>query len=272
MIPTIVHTFASMRNSLLIIVQLLVVSVAFSQEDTVAVPMKAKPVVTEDRAFDDRGILLTQEFTGGLILHSQGWGINLRRSKNKTYKRKRVVELDIVSMNHPKKVLSPGADNSYRSYVYGRTYQLLMSRVGYGRQNTLYERFDKGLEIRYLYIGGFSAAWAKPVYLQIGDSGQQFPTINSERYDPNEHSREEIYGSSSFLIGLNGIRVYPGLYGKAGVSFDYAKRDRGISTIECGVIVDGYFQVVEQMANTRNYQVFATLYVSLNFGTKWYKR
>jgi hypothetical protein len=176
-------------------------------------------------------------------------------------------------MNHPKKILTAGYDNSYRSYVYGRTYQLLMSRLGYGRQNILYERFDQGLEIRYLYIAGFSAAWAKPVYLQIAEtrSGSNIPDINPVRYDANEHSREEIYGSSSFLLGFNKLKIYPGLYGKVGVSFDYAKRPRGISTIEAGVIVDGYFQVVEQMAFARNYQVFATLYVSLNFGTKWYK-
>ena len=264
-----------MRGFLLITALLLSsFTIAFGQDDTLNVPVKAKQEVKEDRSFDDRGILLKQEFTGGLMLHSQGWGINLRRSKNKTFKRKRVIELDVVSMKHAKEIkVSNPYNDSYRSYVVGRTYTLLMSRLGYGRQNILYERFDQGLEIRYHYIGGFSAAWAKPVYLEIGDASQQFAPVNTERYDPNDpqHTVDNILGSSSFLVGLNKLKIYPGLYGKFGVSFDYAKRPRAINTIEAGVIVDGYFQVVEQMAHARNDQVFVTLYLSLNFGTKWYK-
>ncbi len=243
--------------------------------DTVAVPVKTVAEQLADRSFDDRGILLKQEFTGGIMLHSQGWGINLRRSKNKTFKRKRVIEMDIVSMTHAKEIkINSGVNESFQSYVYGRKFQVLITRLGYGRQNTIFERFDQGLEIRYHYIGGFSAAWAKPVYLEILDTSIPFGPVTSERYDPEnpKHRKDNILGASSFFKGFDKMEIHPGLYGKVGVSFDYSKKPRSVSTIEAGVIVDVYFRVIEQMAYTSNNQVFVNLYISLNFGTKWYKK
>ncbi|MFT4681654.1 MAG: hypothetical protein ACI9FU_000374 [Granulosicoccus sp.] len=288
MIPAIVHTFVTMRHVTLAITlflfasnQLLAQEVTAQQDsvaapkDTVAVPIKSVSDQLADRSFDDRGILLKQEFTGGIMLHSQGWGINLRRSKNKTYKRKRVIELDFVSMTHAKEVkINSGVNESFRSYVYGRQYQVLVTRFGYGRQNTLFERFDQGLEIRYHYIGGFSSAWAKPVYLEITDFSIPFSPVNTERYDPDnpKHRKDNILGASYFFKGFDKMEINPGLYGKVGVSFDYAKKQRSVSTIEAGVIVDVYFRVIEQMAFTSNNQVFVNLYISLNFGTKWYKK
>jgi hypothetical protein len=289
MIPSIVHTFVIMRYYIIAITLFLYcTNLALAQDesvksdslvvsqDTVAVPVKSVAEKLADRSFDDRGILLKQEFTGGIMLHSQGWGINLRRSKNKTFKRKRVIELDIVSVNHAKEIKIPSSVNeSYRSYVYGRTFQVLMTRLGYGRQNTLYERFDGGLEIRYLYIAGFSAAWAKPVYLEITNRSDPNGLVQTLRYNPEnpDHRKDNILGASSFIKGFDKMVIHPGLYGKFGISFDYAKKQRSINTIEAGVIVDAYFRIVEQMApaDTRNNQVFVNLYISLNFGTKWYK-
>ena len=102
----------SSRNILPLVTALLLIAfVAVGQEiDTIAVPRGSVAEKLADRSFKDaeKG-LLKQEFTAGIQLHSQGWGINIRRSKNKTYKRKRVIEGDIVTMTHPKeiKVVNP---------------------------------------------------------------------------------------------------------------------------------------------------------------------
>lgn len=248
------------------------------ETDTIKVPKGSVAEKLADRSFKDaeKG-LLKQEFTAGIQLHAQGWGINVRRSKNKTFKRKRVIEGDIVTMTHPKeiKVVNPYYENA-EPYVYGRKFQMLITRVGYGRQNVLYQRFDQGVEIRYLYIAGLSVGWAKPVYLEIGknDNGSQsipYDRVVTERYNEDLHNTGNIFGAASFVNGFNRMKVNPGVYGKAAISFDYAKRQKSISTIEAGVVIDGYFQVVELMANTYNAPFFVNLYVSLNFGTKWYK-
>lgn len=267
-------------NNILILFTGLLLHIAYismAQEDTLVVPPGSVAEKLANRSFSDKGILLKQEFTGGVMLHTHGWGINLRRSKNKTYKRKRVIELDITSMKHAKELkISNLYNDSYEPFVYGRTYQLLVSRLGYGRQNVMFQRFDQGIEIRYLYIFGFASGWAKPVYLEISESGGppgQYERVSTERYDPNnpDHSIDHILGSSTFFKGLGELKVHPGIYGKLGISFDYAKKERSINTIEAGVIVDAYLKVVEQMAFAKNNQVFVNLYISLNFGTKWYK-
>lgn len=248
-----------------------------AQEDGVMeMPVAPPGSVAEkirDRSFDDTEVLRKQEFTGGGVLHSQGWGLILRRSKNKTFMRKRVIELEAVSMEHPKELRSvnPYYENT-RSYNYGELNQIVVTRLGYGRHNVMYAKFDKGVEVRYLYIGGLSVAWAKPIYLEIGYPAIPYEYVATERYDPERHFVDNIYGRASDLTGIDKMRLYPGMYGRFGFSFDYAKRQKNISSIETGIIIDYYIQDVPMMAKIDNDPYYLTFYVSLQFGTRWYRK
>jgi len=253
------------------------ISLAQTDDSDDQMPIAPKGSVAEklqDRSFEDKQILRKQEFTGGFVLHSQGFGLILRRSKNKTFMRKRVIELEAVSMEHPKEIrLTSAIAEGGRSYVFGELNQVVVTRLGYGRHNVMYAKFDKGVEVRYLYIGGMSVAWAKPIYLEVIDrniAGPQVPF--SERYDPDKHYPDNIYGMSSELKGIDQMRLLPGLYGRFGFSFDYAKQQKNIASIETGVIIDYYFQDVPMMAKIDNDPYYLTFYVSLQFGTRWYRK
>ena len=226
----------------------------------------------KDRSFDDTQVLLKQEFTGGAMLHTRGWGLLLRRAKNKTFLKKRVFELEAVSMEHPKEVKSvnPYYENS-NSYNYGELNQVVVTRFGYGRHNVLYAKFDRGVEIRYLYIGGFSLAWAKPIYLEIGYPTIPYEYITTERYDPERHSIDNIYGRSSVFKGIDKMGFYPGMYGKFGFSFEYGKKQKAVRSLEAGVVIDYYIQDVPMMAKINNDPYFLTFYLAVNFGVKWYR-
>lgn len=226
----------------------------------------------KDRSFDDTEVLLKQEFTGGAMIHTQGWGLLLRRSKNKTFLRKRVFELEAVSMEHPKEIKSvnPYYENS-NSYVYGELNQIVVTRFGYGRHNVLYAKFDKGVEIRYLYIGGFSMAWAKPIYLEIGYPTIPYEYVATERYDPEKHAVDNIYGRSSVFRGIDKMQFYPGIYGKFGFSFEYGRKQKSVRSLEAGVVVDYYIRDVPMMANINNDPYYLTFYLAVNFGLKWYR-
>lgn len=252
-------------------------SFAQTNEEFSEMPIAPKGSVAEkiqDRSFEDKQILRKQEFTGGGVLHSQGWGLILRRSKNKTFMRKRVIELEAVSMEHPKEIrLTSAIAEGGRSYVFGELNQIVVTRLGYGRHNVLYAKFDKGVEVRYLYIGGMSVAWAKPIYLEVLDRnipGPQAPF--SERYDPVKHYPDNIYGMSSEFKGIDEMRLLPGIYGRFGFSFDYAKQQKNIASIETGIIIDYYVQDVPMMAKIDNDPYYLTFYVSLQFGTRWYRK
>ena len=226
----------------------------------------------KDRSFDDTQVLLKQEFTGGAMLHTRGWGLLLRRSKNKTFLRKRVFELEAVSMEHPKEIrsINPYYENS-NSYKYGELNQVVVTRFGYGRHNVLYAKFDKGVEIRYLYIGGFSMAWAKPIYLEIGYPTVPYEYVTTERYDPDRHTIDNIYGRASVFKGIDKMGFYPGIYGKFGFSFEYGKKTKAVRSLEAGVIVDYYVRDVPMMARIKNDPYYLTFYLAVNFGVKWYR-
>ena len=234
----------------------------------------------KDRSFDDTQVLLKQEFTGGAMLHTQGWGLLIRRAKNKTFLRKRLFELEAVSMEHPKEVKSvnPYYENS-NSYNYGELNQVVVTRLGYGRHNVLYAKFDKGVEIRYLYIGGFSMAWAKPIYLEIGYPSIPYEYVATERYDPNKtdgdgnllHTQDNIFGRASVFKGIENMQFYPGIYGKFGFSFEYARKQKNVRSLEAGIIIDYYIQDVPMMARIDNNPYYLTFYLAVNFGFKWYR-
>ncbi|MCF8276568.1 MAG: hypothetical protein K9J17_07520 [Flavobacteriales bacterium] len=249
---------------------------ALAQDDgQMQMPKAPKGSVADkikDRSYEDKQVLMKQEFTGGAMLHTQGWGLLLRRSKNKTFLRKRVFELEAVSMEHPKEVktVNPYYENS-NSYNYGELNQVVVTRFGYGRHNVLYAKFDKGVEIRYLYIGGFSMAWAKPIYLEIGHPSIPYEYISTERYDPEKHTSDNIFGRASVFKGIDKMQFYPGMYGKFGFSFEYGRKQKSVRSLEAGVIIDYYIRDVPMMAKIKNDPYYLTFYLAINFGLKWYR-
>lgn len=244
---------------------------AFAQEKVIR--EEDKHLLSED---SDKEILLKQEASGGLILHSNGWGLNFRRGTHVTAKRKRIWEVEVVSMKHPKefKSVNPYFENS-KGYVYGKQNSFLVMRGGYGHQNVIYHKENRkggGVEVRYHYYGGASLGFTKPVYLEIlTPTNIPFEfTLTTEKYNPDEHYIDNIYGKAPFAKGLDEIKVIPGIYLKSGVSFDYASRQDNIRSLEAGVVVDGYYKKVPIMALTENKQFFLSFYVSLHFGARWY--
>jgi hypothetical protein len=182
-----------------------------------------------------------------------------------------MMELEVQNFKHPKEVKSVNSyfENS-KGFFYGKLNSFLLLRPGVGYQNILYQKSDKkSVEIRYSYYLGAALAFAKPVYLEI-IRDQTDGTVATERYDPEKHSIDVIYGKAPFFKGLDRTKVIPGGYAKLALSFEYADRYNGIKAIETGVVVDIYPKVLPMMAHNRNQQVFATLFLKMIWGKKWF--
>ncbi len=252
----------------------LLLSLSFSvlsQESTIR--EEDKDLLSEN---SDTEILLKHEASGGLVLHSNGWGLIFRRGTHVTAKKKRVWEIEAVSMKHPKefKSVNPYFENA-KGYIYGKQNSLMVLRGGYGHQRVLYHKEDRrngGVEVRYHYYGGVSLGFTKPVYLEIlVPTNVPFEfTLTTEKYNPDEHYIDNIYGKAPFAKGLSEVKINPGIYLKSGFSFEYASRQDNIRTIEAGVVVDGYYKKIPIMALTENKQLFLSFYVNIQFGAKWY--
>lgn len=234
----------------------------------------SQDAITQVEAGNDMNVLYRNEMSGGIIFHSNGWGINYRRGWHVTAAKKRIFELEMVSMKHPKeiKVVNRNFENS-KGFFYGKQYAVSVLRAGYGYQNTLFRRAErKSIEIRYCTFVGASIGLAKPVYVDIlhATKNKDLYDITTERYDPATDSIQNIYGRAPYLKGIEEMRFYPGGFAKLGLSFEYADRRNDIKTIETGIVFDLYPKAIPVMAFTQNNPYFLCLYLSFNYGKRWF--
>ncbi|MFN8153740.1 MAG: hypothetical protein U0Y08_05540 [Bacteroidia bacterium] len=222
---------------------------------------------------EEKPVLMKNEATGGLNFHTGSWGIEFRRCYNQTGYKKLMFEGDFIGMKHSKEVktVNQRFDNA-RSYVYGKLNTFNILRLGAGQQYTLFSKMERtGVEIRFLYSGGLSLGILKPVYLNIlkptGNVGE-FDVV-TEKYNPEEHYIDNIYGRAPFTEGLDQLFFRPGAYVKAGFNFEYAPIFEDVKALEIGVAFDAYPQDIPIMAFAENKQFFLSFYITIMYGRKW---
>ncbi len=229
-------------------------------------------------------VLYRKEKYGSIIVDNLGLGINYRSGKNLTAFKRRMFEIEFVTMRDPKqiKTINPYFLNS-TSYVYGKLNDVFVLRSGIGFHKLLNSKpYWGGVELRYYYSGGVSLGLAKPIYLQITNYVSQGSYYNyyitTERYNPYEHfpfavnvngRTIDIYGKASFLKGINKIKFYPGIYGKFGFSFDFGSEDNSVKALELGTTIDVFPKAIPIMAFCKKRNLFLTIYFSFSFGKRY---
>lgn len=221
---------------------------------------------------NDPNVLYRNEMSGSVFLHSRGLGVNIMRAKHVTATRKRVMELEMLNLKHPKEIkVSNQSDNSKR-FVYGKLNSILMFRAGFGYQTTIYKKSDrKSVEIRSCYFLGGNITFAKPNYILVYRQNA-FGVKYQEaiKYNSSIHTIDSISGRGSIVDGLSETKIYPGLYAKANLSFEFAPYSDNVKAIETGIIFDYYPKALPIMANNPSENFIMTLYVSFVFGKKWF--
>jgi hypothetical protein len=230
---------------------------------------------------DFRRQVYDYEFTGGIMFHTSGYGLNFRYLKFKDGFIKKGFEFDMASLRHPKEVKSPSQYyyNSAKSFVFGKINGLYTFRLGYGRDKVLIDKTDQGtVSISWLTFGGASLGMVKPIYLEIlKETSQGLQIISTERYNPEIHNYQVIYGQAPFFTGIENSTLRAGVYLKTGFAFDYNWYDNKVTTLEVGAILD-YFptwfglypdKTVPVMYDTQNYNLWLQFYLTINFGAKW---
>lgn len=219
----------------------------------------------------DPNVLYRNEMSFGVFAHSRGFGLNFMRAKHVTGTRKKLFEIQALNMKHPKEVkVSNNSDNSKR-FVYGKLNNILLFRAGVGYQTTIFRRADrKSVEIRTSYYLGGNLTFAKPTYVLVyraNVTGNKFQ--QSVRYNPEQQTIDSISGKGPLLDGLGQLKVYPGVYAKFNLSFEYAPYSTKVKAIETGVIFDYYPKALPIMAHNPAENFIVTVYVGFVFGKKW---
>ncbi len=224
--------------------------------------------------YDEVKLLYRNEASGGLIVHTNGFGLNYRRGWHVTAARKRMFEIDLVTFRHPKEIKTVNQYYDHpKGYYYGKLNSLVILRPGFGYQNVIFTKPEhNGIEIRFVTFVGVSLGLAKPIYLEILEDTPipQQKAVVTQRYDPAKHFQDNIYGRAPFMRGVGETKLYPGGYAKFGINFEYGSLDDDVKAVETGIIVDIYPKAIPLMATERNQQVLLSLYLSFNYGAKWY--
>lgn len=228
---------------------------------------------------DFKRTVYTDEYTVGLMLHTRGYGMNFRRQYYIDGYNKQGWELDLVNIRHEKEVnIYNPFDNSARGFVYWKLNSFYALRAGYTRDFTIVDKTDQGtVAFDILVAGGLSLGMLKPVYLEIYQQvGNGSFILVTERYDPEVHDFNDIYGRSGFFRGFDEISFLPGAYVKLGGVFDFNLLDERATTLEVGAIFDVYPREVpifylpdDPNSDLQNHQAFLQFYLTLNFGKKW---
>jgi len=209
------------------------------------------------------------ERTFGLMLNTDGLGVSYREGLNTIYRNKKLYEIEMGILNHPKevKLQNPWYLNG-STFVFGKLNSTLYLRGGLGLQREIFTKEDLGgVAIRYFFTGGPSLAVLKPIYYKVlFPVSQNTYTLKEEKFEESIHHPADIYSKASFLKGINEISLIPGAYGKAGFNFEFSSQDRAIHSLEVGTSINAFVKKVPIMAKEQNKAVFFSLFVSYRMG------
>ena len=228
---------------------------------------------------NDVTVLYRKEQSGGITVHGNGLGLLYRNARHATVWKKRVWEIEFVSMRHPKqyKVTNELTTADAKPFFYGKLNYVYLPRFGYGFQRVIFGKAERsGVEVRYNLFAGVDLAITKPVYndILVDDptiDNQSYKIIVTKRYDPNDPEQQDIsdfYGPGNYFSGFDQLKLYPGAYGKFSISFEYSTVHQKVAIIETGMVADGFLKEIPIMAYIKNNQYFFNFYVSLMWGGK----
>jgi hypothetical protein len=219
-------------------------------------------------------VRISKEIWLGGTVHSSGFALNYGMSKFKNFKKKSLINIDLVSINHDKEYKIFGSfDENAKKFVFGKLNSLYTVRLGFGNRKILYEKLrENGLQITMNYTAGPSLGMVKPVFLEVFkyDFSGRIAGIASERYDPELHNFYTIYGRASWAAGLMETKINPGVFFKLGLDFDYSSNREIINSLEVGVCLDVFSKPVILMVENNNYRFYPSVYINYSIGNKFY--
>ena len=145
-------------------------------------------------------------------------------------------------------------------------------RGGFGKQNVIFSKGERsGVEVRYNYYAGVDLGITKPVYLDIlpNDSSTEIVTKAYDPNDPEQRDVANIYGPGPYFMGFDKLKVYPGVYGKFAISFEYGGWQQKVTALETGIVVDYFPKAIPIMAFNKNENLYFNFYFSFMWGGKW---
>ncbi len=236
-----------------------------------------------------KDIVFHKEFVGSGMIHSHGFGVSVHFAKIKDIYKKKVVEISVTDMKHPKEVRQQSlfalGNRSAKGYVYGKINNFYTINYTIGVARTIAEKARKsGVALDYYYAIGPSLGLLKPYYLEVIVEQDGRLTTQDIKYSDETAQQflnsNLIYGSAGFTKGLDEIKFHPGLQAKLAITFDWASYDEIVKGIEVGALANAYapeisglfkgdIKGVQVVAKQPDNYFFTSLYLRIFFGKRW---
>lgn len=222
---------------------------------------------------------ISKEFSMGLRLNTDGWGLYAHRGVSKSDKKEtelfynvRYWELELDEKKNPKEIkrnsdLSNFNDTKPRAFIYGKKNNFYTLKLGYGFRRMIAGKPDPGtVSIHWFYSGGLSLGMLKPYYINLYD-GRSITYTDSTKDE--FLNRGDIIGASGFSKGIGEIKFVPGAHVKTGLHFDFAASKKTVLAIEFGFDAEVYSKAVPIMADQKDVPFFANVFGAIQFGKRW---
>lgn len=219
---------------------------------------------------DQQKIFYRNERTVGLLLKSNGFGIDYQYGKWTNAFNKTIWEVGISNINHPKEY-KVKLTTSSKPLKYGKINNLFVVRGGYGLQRRMFKKIDKGgISIRSVYSFGPSLGLLKPIYYiyeEIREIDGQYYTIPvSILFDNTSHNLIGPTSKDAFTKGIGETKLLPGAYIKYCINFEYSTVDELVHALELGVSLDAFLFEAPIMADLAANHFFFTMFITYRFG------
>ena len=157
-------------------------------------------------------VVLTDAGRFHVTLHSQGAGVGFQRG---TFDGAFVVrgwQGELVFVRHLKeeKTRNPVYEEGL-PYVFGKVNAFHALRLQRYKESVVAEKYRRGgVTVSHTRSLGAVLGIAKPVFLEIGYPEIPYTSLQVERYVPEEHFSDRIYGRAPWVNGLESLTWNPG--------------------------------------------------------------
>lgn len=254
-----------MKKIIFIILSLFSLSLLYAQVEVLDDLLEE----SEIRLYKQRSIF------GGF--HTNGFELGFRWGKIPSIKRYVFQEIEFTQLKHYKFTYRRGAATNFfsRNFMYGVLNEAYSFRYGWGIVNLINEKpFWGGVSTAWFFAGGAELVLAIPQYLNVlyptdTISDRIYYTIKVEKYDPNNQQHADgqlIEGRGPYFKGVLNLRPYPGIYAKAGISFEFGKYQERLHQVEIGAMVDFFPIPLPMMAYLPKTWWMLNGYITYHFG------
>lgn len=216
--------------------------------------------------------ILTTERSAYFNIHTLGFGMGYQQGKIINIYSTLYWQAEFATLKHPKEYRRTNESfPNTRTYSYGKLNRVYMLRGGMGLQRIISDKpYWGGVQVRYNISGGLNLSLAEPVYLYIlhynASDGKFYRFV--ERYDPESHFSDNIFGRGPLGKGLKESKLYPGVYMKGGLNFEYGSDNQFLRALEVGAAIDAFPKKIPIIAFADNRNIYLTLYLALHFGSR----